>query len=465
MIRSTVRGVACASALSCALGLIVGERRAFAHAQGTVFSSPVDGDGAALFWNPAAMAASTTSRVDLVGNLSIPQSSYQRTGIDGAQGGRPFPKVSLVGIRPEPTLGLIVDKLWHQRLRIGVTVTVPTAAGAAWPASVVDTNGQTVLGPTRYHVTEAQIFHAYTMLGASIALHRTFSIGASVNIVLSRLDVMKDVDLANQAPIRDALPCAKNPLGCENPALSAPLHLAGTGISVGGSVGALWQPIKQLRIGAGYVSQVKVNVGLTLSIDAQKLSDFARQFLPQFQTLAVNGTGTAQVTVPQRFHFAIAGDVHPRIELMAMVRWVNYSATEIISGGIRQKSSTLVPDSLDIPSVKNDEWMVTARIVGRVRDRWKLGFSIEYVTKTVPDAYMTPSNLDFDVVSLNCGANVRVWKKLYLGASLSQSLIVPRTITKSVFSNESPEPYGLPNPAGSYTANSEKIGIDVSAMF
>src|SRR5689334_12711681 len=93
-----VLGVVCAA-------LALGERDAAAHAQGTIFSSPVDGDGLALFWNPAAMAASPSSRVDLVGNVSVPQSSYQRFGTDTGQTMRPFPKVSLVSIRPEPALG------------------------------------------------------------------------------------------------------------------------------------------------------------------------------------------------------------------------------------------------------------------------------------------------------------------------------------------------------------------------
>jgi long-subunit fatty acid transport protein len=302
-------------------------------------------------------------------------------------------------------------------------------------------------------------------LGASIALHPTFAIGASANIIISRIDVYKDLDLANQTAITMLAPCSQNPLGCENPALSTQLHIAGTGVSGGAAVGAMWQPIRQLRFGASYFSPVKVNVGVVVSVDAQKLSDFARQFVPGFLTLAVNGGGTATLTVPQRVHFAVAVDVHPRVELMAMMRWTNFSATEIIDAYITSRSSTIVPEELHVPAVKNDEWMVTARVVGRVRERWKLGLSIEYATKTVPDAYMTPSNLDFDAIAFNAGANVRIWRELYLGMSFSQTAVIPRTVTKSTFANDNIAPYNLPDPSGSYVGNSEKLGLDLTAKF
>jgi long-subunit fatty acid transport protein len=457
-----LRGVA---ALACALALAGAARRSEGHAQGTIFSSPVDGDGLAVFWNPAAMAASTTSRIDLVGNISIPQSSYQRDGIDTAQTGRPFPRVSLVSVRPEPAAGLVIDKLWHKRLRIGIAFTVPSAAGAAWPETVTDTNGQQVLGPTRYHVTDAQIFTALAQLGASIALHPTFAIGASVNVAFSSINVDKHIDLANQPGIRELLPCGVNPIGCESAGLSTPLNLSGKGVSAGGSVGIMWQPIPRLRFGVAYLSPIKVPLALTLTIDAQKLNDFIKQFLPGFSSLVVNGAGSADMTLPQRVHFAVAVDVHPRVELMLWARWVNNSATEIIAGGLTNRSSTLVPDSLRIASVKNDEWTVALRVLGRIRERWKLAASLEYVTRTVPEAYMTPSNLDFDSIALNLGAQVRAWRRLYVGLSFSQFFVFPRRVDSSAFSNDSPEPYNLPNPAGDFTANSERVGIDIAAAF
>ncbi len=447
------------------IGLVVlPTHRATAHPTGTVFSSPVDGDAAAILWNPAAMILSPRSRVDIIGNLSIPQATYQRSGVDAQQTGRPYPSVSLTSVRPEPVVGVIIDRLWRSRMRLGFTVTVPYAGGAVWPAKL-DDRGQEILGPTRYHITNGQVFHVFAQLGASIAVHPKFAIGASVNVVLSHLRAEKDIDLANQGAIRGTLPCDRNPIGCENPTASTPLKLSGTGASAGASIGFLWRPHPMVRIGAGYISPTKVPIAATLSIDPSKLEGFARQFLPGFNTLAVNGSGSATITVPQRVHVAIAVDVHPRIELMAQLRWINFSQAEIIDGALTTRTSSLVPDALQIPGVKNDEWGGILRIIGRIKERTRLAFSLAYTTASVPDAFLTPNNLDFDTITLNLAANFRVSQRLFVGASFSQGVLLPRTITRSAFSNASAEPFNLADPSGRYTANSERLGLDLSAVF
>src|SRR5262249_21599883 len=154
-------------------------------------------------------------------------------------------------------------------------IAVPRLAGAAWPERVND-NGQNVLGPTRYYVTSAQIIYAYLQLGASIALHPTFAIGASVNVLFNYDDIHQDLDLANQGATRAMLPCAKTPLGCETPSLSMPARVVASGVSAGASVGFMWQPIKELRIGGAYLSPVRLDLGAHLDIDTSQLDKFAK---------------------------------------------------------------------------------------------------------------------------------------------------------------------------------------------
>lgn len=435
-----------------------------AHSNGTVFSSPVDGDSTALYWNPAAMALSTTSRVDLVANFEVLEASYQRFGTDTAQTHRPFPKVSLVSVRPEPDLGVVLDKLWHQRLRIGFNFTVPAAAGAAWPR-IVTQGGERVLGPTRYHVTDALIFTVYATLGASLVVHSTLSLGLAVNVAIERVDVHKDVDFANQPALRDNLACTANVTGCESPALSSPIHLAGTGVSAGASVGLLWAPLPQLHIGAAYTSPAKVPLRLDVSVDPAALAAFAQRFLPGYTPIALDGSGHTTVTVPQRAQVAIAGDVNPAVELMAMLQWVNNSATEVVSGVITTRSSTLLPAALSIPNVRNDTFLFIARIVGRFRDRGRVGLSFEYTNKGVPSGYMTPSNLDFDSLVINLGGRLRIGDSVWLGASYSETIAFTRTVTASAYGNSAPVPYNLPDPSGRYTGAGQRVGLDLAKTF
>jgi len=445
--------------------LALGSSLARAHGNGTLFSGPVDGDGAALFWNPAAMARSSTSRFDLVLYFTVPQASYQRRGLDFAQGGRPFPRAALSGVVPEPHIGLILAQAWRKRLRIGIDVAVPRLAGAGWPETLPD-GAQTVLGPTRYYVTSAQIIYAYLQAGASLALHRTFAIGASVNVLFNHVDIRQHLDLGNQAPLRDGLPCSQSPFGCENPALSSPVHVVGRGVSAGASVGVLWQPVPRLRIGLSYHSPVKIDIHARLTTDTKKLEDFVRQFLPSYGSLAINGTGVAHVLLPQRVHFAISGDVHPRVELMAMLRWINHRASkDVLYAEVATRESTLLPATQELPSIKDDEWLVALRVTGRVRERWKLGFGIEYINKIVADTYVTPSSVDFDTITLTLAAQVRAWRSVYLGAMLAQVVLVPRTIDASSYSNDAPQPYNKPDPGGQYSANAERFGLDLAYLF
>jgi long-subunit fatty acid transport protein len=410
------------------------------------------------------MAGAKESRFDAVGDAQIPQATYQRYGNDSQQGGRPFPKVSLAEVAPAPTVGVIIDKLWPKRLRIGLGVTVPYTSGAAWPRMVND-HGTEVLGPTRYSVTDATLFTLYAQLGASIAVHRTLAIGVAATLVVDYLNVRQDTDLANQTALTNYVPCAQNPLGCENPSLSAPTHLTASGASGGASVGIYWRPIDRLRIGVAYLSPATVHMKATVSVDATKLNAFVQQFYPGFTPLNINGSGSATQKAPQQVHAGIAFDVTPRVELMAMMRWVNYSAAEIITASLAQRSSSLLPTSISSPAVTNDQFMVAARVVGRVFEKWKLAFGLAYTTASTPNAYTTPSNVDFNTIALNFGANVRLTRHFALGASFSQFVVIPRTITSSAYGNTSPAPYNNPDPSGHYTANSELVGVDLTAFF
>jgi long-subunit fatty acid transport protein len=395
--------------------------------------------------------------------VQIVGATYTRDGID-RQTGEPFVPVSVVAPRPEPVFGIVFVPQ-RSRWRFGLTSLVPNAVGAAWPETITLPDGQTILGPTRYHVTDSRIFHVMTQLGASYRIGPTLAIGASVHGVVTSVYVHKHVDLLNQSPIRDTLPCATNPLGCEDPDLSAPVTITGGGFSAGGSLGILWMPTPNVRIGAGYLSATNVPVNITTQIDTTKIEDFARQFFPGYQALDVNGSGHATMVVPQRFHVAAAVDVSPAFELAAELRWINYAATETVTGILTTRNSTLLPDALTIATPNNNEWSITVRVVDRISPTAKLGASFNYVTSTVPDAYDAPSNLDFQQYVFKIGGQLAVTPRLTLGATLSHSYLPSRTITASAWDDAAPEPYNYPAGTGSYHGFSERVGVDISYGF
>ena len=454
---------AVSSSLAILLLLLVVCAHTQAHPVGTVFSGPTDGDGASLYWNPAAMARVSRGQVDLVANLSILQVGYRRSGID-TQTGAPFPDVGAVAPRLEPLAGVVVDRLLPRRLRLGLTFSVPAALGSAWPETV-EVAGQRVLGPTRYYATQGSGFFFYTQVGASVRLHRVISFGLALNVVTARLESNKHLDLLNQGAVRDLLPCTQTPAGCENPAFSARLSIAGTGVGVGGTFGLLIEPVDWLRLGIAYQTPVGLSIRGTAEVDTAKLEALVRDYLPGFGSLGLQGSGVFRVTVPQRVHAAIAFDLGRAVELTCGLRWIQYSASELTTGQITQKGSTLLPDTIVIAQIRSDELTSFVRVAWRIGERWRLGLLVEYTPPTFADELTSPAGVDFHTLVFNLGLRVRLRPWVTLGGTLAQYATVPRTIKRSTFDNTSPTPFNLPDPSGAYRGNAERFGLDLSFSY
>jgi long-subunit fatty acid transport protein len=435
-----------------------------ANPVGTVFSGPTDGDGASIFWNPAAMSLLEKSDLQIVANLFLAQASYQRDGIDSQTGGA-FPRVSLLAPRPEPVIALVIDKLWHRHLRLGLALSIPSVDGAAWPETVTLADGTTILGPTRYHVTNATLANIYGQIGASVRLHRVISLGFALNLVGTYLSSSKHLDLLNQEPLRSMVPCASNPFGCENPMFSAPTEVHGSGFSVGASFGVLVEPVPRLRIGLSYQTPVKMSVNATIAVDTSKLEAFARQYFPSLMPLAVNGNATIAITIPQRVHAAVAVDVHPKVELQAGFHWINAKAANLYVGVLTQKTSTLLPDTVPSAFVRSDQLNFNFRTLYRISPRWKAAVQLLYEPAAVPDDFLAPNNVDFSALTITLGGHVLVWKTLGIGATFSQVVAFSRDAATTSFGNDRAVPFNLPDPSGHYDANAERVGLDLDYLF
>ncbi len=443
-----------------------------ANPVGSVFSGPTDGDGASLYWNPAAMSLVAGTNLYLTGNLVLVRASYQRSGTDGQTGGA-FPESSFLSAKPEPVLAAITDKV-HPRLRIGLAATLPIVLGSGWPEKQ-RVNGKEILGPTRYYATSSQFVNLFIHLAVSFKINEYLSIGAGPNLVITQLAQDQHADLANEEPLRSMLinmgiqPCSALP--CENPLFSANTNIKGLGFSGGGNVGILLTPTPRLRIGIGYHTPVKVNIPATISIDGSKLEALARQYFPGFTTLGLNAKGEISLTIPMQLHGALAFDITPGFELMAGMQWIDMSEASVFAGAITQKGSQLLPDRKDGILVRSDQFTYFARAMYRVRskflfsDNWRFGLRAEFLPNTSPSNFASPQDIDFDKIDISAGFDVRIGRGLRLGGTYSHVFAIGRTISASSFRNENPSPFNKPDPSGSYRAIADRIGFTLDYTF
>jgi long-subunit fatty acid transport protein len=454
---------------SLLLGLVLTPAAAHANANGTVFSGPTDGDGASLYFNPAALDLISGTQLYLSAAAVVVGAGYQRLGPDPTYGNPSFAPVSLVALKPE-VIPAVVTSALHPRLRLALGLTAPIVSGAGWPETV-QYGGKTILGPTRYYAASAQLINFFIHAQASFRFNRYLAVGAGPHLVVTTFFLQQDVDLGNQAAIRQALafggtpPKACSVIACELALGSAPARIQGTGVGVGGVAGVLFTPLERLRIGATYVSPSKVGVPTTVRIDSGKLDSFVRQYLPSFTTLGLNASGTTDMVVPQQVHAAVAFDVVPAWEVMAALTWINSSVTSAIDVNLTQRGSTLLPAHKVSSFPHDDQFIYVARVQYRHQQRWRLGFRIDYSPPTVPEIWATPSNVDFHRLELSLGGEIRLGGRHVLGATFSHFVLLPRTIMTSAYANDRPDPYNKPDPAGRYTAFAERLGLNYSVTF
>jgi long-chain fatty acid transport protein len=437
-----------------------------AHAKqtvGTAFSSPVDGDGAALYWNPAALSLIEGSQFYGQLNPAILYTSYARSGIDN-QTNAPFQPVSFNALKPEGVVAFTLDRI-HPRLRLGLGVSFPLVLGARWPDTVVTPQGQSVLGPTRYYTTYANLINVFVHLAASFKINKYLAIGGGPNLVITLVDQTQHIDFANQPPLTTAIKgnCTTINL-CESATLSTPAKVSAKGFGAGATVGILFTPWDWMRIGASYISPVKQNLPASLTLDTSKIEAFVQQYLPGFKPLGLNGNGSASLTIPQSVQAAVAVNVSPRVELMGGFQWYNFAALSLIDIRITTKASNLLPDSQLSAVIRKDQFNVFGRLAVQVHERWKLALRLEYINNTVPSDFTAPNVVDWDRIDIGVYAQLKTGRHtLVLG--YSHVFGITNTVTASSFGNDRPPPYNLPNPAGTYTFQEVRPSMSYAFTF
>ncbi|HTM21467.1 MAG TPA: outer membrane protein transport protein, partial [Kofleriaceae bacterium] len=423
-----------------------------AQGVGTTMSGPTDGDGAAAFWNPAAMARGADTQVELGTGLSFIRVDYQPMTGDGSHTFVP---------KPEPTVGVATD-LGSRRWRAGITVGVPQIDGATWARD--DGAGDI----TRWYATEARAYNVDITPAVAFAPRPWVAFGAGIDIVRSRIECQMDKDMGKQLNLTAGSPYPDSPFPYADPDLAAPLQLEATGWSVGAVAGVLLRPHDRVTFGASVHAPTTARDHGDVHVTyPEAMQSFLDEAAPAAELPPLEGKIAVDSTQPLMAFAALAVEPADRWELRADYRYLDRSASSNLHFDVQEATSEDVRDTLvargyhDRHSLglRASHAFLEGRGLGALRARWE--------PNSIPESTLAPNNLDFDKVEL--GAALRFWisRRAAVLGQYSHYLLRGRTVDQSLhqpLAERELDAFNHPSPTGDYSAAADYVAFVLSVV-
>ncbi|MBT8494167.1 MAG: outer membrane protein transport protein [Deltaproteobacteria bacterium] len=420
---------------------------------GNYFSSPVDGDGAAPFWNPAAMTFATGLRSDLSLALGYLRINYDNPETQGRS------RTSLVA--PQPFIGVVTD-LGTEKWRLGISTGVPYVVGARWQAD--EPEGQI----TRYYANFAYLMHAVATPAVAYQINDTFRVGAGINIAYSRLRAEYDKDFASVLNGSLGVGFDSGPFKAGDPLLAAPVSLRSAGVGVGGVLGLA---IESGRIRFGASLHTPINTQATGDVDAsypEEMRQFVQSAAPAAELPELSGNVQMKLAVPLAAFSALSVQLSPRWDAAVDYRFANNASGTSFDVLISDATS---PDIQDTEVVKGTRNRHSAGL--RLRRTFANGRGVglgraRYENNTVTEITTTPNNADFHKLELGAGVAWQLSKRTLLMGQFNHYLIFDREVRTSLHQPttvRSLEPFNHPTPTGKYSAGANSLTVSLGFSY
>lgn len=423
-----------------------------AHAQnvGTALSGATTADGAAPYYNPAAMSLGQ-SHVQLDLGAAFARLEYAPDNGLAASSAKP--------IRPFVTLGGFTHAL-HDDVRLGLTVTIPQATGGTW--EVEDGAGDI----TRYYLKDATVFHLSTVPALSWAPIEQFSMGIGAQLTYGSVDSTLDKDFGAQLNQTAMSTVIDSPFPYGDPRFAAPIELESSGFGAGAIVGVLARPVPQLAIGLSVHTPVRINTSGRLEVEyPDSLRAAVADILPSAELPDLNGSYEADLDLPWMVNVGLSVWPVENLEIAALYRWENTSSQPFWNVRIIEATSPNIVDTARLQAY-DDRHFVQLRIAYQpIFHVWAALF-VSFQTNTVPDLTLSPNNIDFDRIEVGFAARIRVTEHFGFIVQVAQLILPSRTIDTSLHrpvTEPSLANYNHPSPTGEYSgrATSVRVGFFV----
>lgn len=437
--------------LVVSLTLLLASATAHAQSMGTAFSGPTSADGAAAYYNPAAMGAGDESTVELDVGLSAVQLQYDPA--DGSAGSSQTP------IGPLLSLGGYTNAL-HPDWRLGMSVGISRAMGGYWNRD----DGAADI--TRYYMVSGQVFHIQATPGVSWTPIEWLTVGLGANLAYGSMSSELDKDFGSQLNQTAGSSSFDSPFPYASPALAAPVSITGDGFGVGAIGGVLVQPIEELSFGLSVHSPVLVAGSGSLSVDyPDSLRTIVEDTVPGTQLPALDGDIDVALDVPMLVLFGVTARPHEAVELSAYYQFEHASTQPNFNLIVTEATSDLLTNQAR-PQAYVDRHRVFFRASFFPVEELQLAVHAAYQSNTVPDETMAPNNLDFDRIEVGGAARWQVVPEFSVLLQYSHIALVDREISTSLHrpvSQPSLAAYNHPSANGRYSgaANTVRLGVAI----
>lgn len=399
--------------------------------------------------------------------------TYQRFGTDPDTGDRYgrqreflHGEVPYLAIRSDVFRGKSSSKAESGNLGLGFSLSVPFSSGADYSAG---SNG-------RYHVIDATTYSVY--LAPSVALRpiAPLRVGVAPVLAISRLSVVRHVDLA---------PSLRELLGEPGPDPETGL-LEGefrvkdaTGVAPTYQIGAVWDFVPgRGTMGFSYTGGTLITLSgtsyFTPSLDFNVTSKADFQYTQYLPPIANGG---------------VRWRVSPDLAASFEGQWVGYSASR--KAVSRIENSKIQSDQADLQSLLDFLGINEGQLVTGILDKeqatergwqnsWNAVAGADYYLERVrvhveggyfnhatPDRYISTANLDFDNYTIGVGVEAQVLKRMQVALNVNQFFNSGRRPRSSAYDPAKPSKSGLafPSGAGDYTASATRINLTTHVQF
>lgn len=410
---------------------------------GGAFAGPTSATGAALYWNPAALAARPAQGALLLEVTGLAfGASYQR-GPANAADTAAYDPASFWGLSPDPSFALSY-RLPFLDLHVVGGGFSPMAAGVDWPEG----------GAQQYHSTTSWILSYTLAAGLMYAPSDRFGLAALAGPVYYKARVQNAIDFGAFANAQ--LPPGAGVFALEDPSMAGQVEINSQGFGAAFILGAFVRPLRALQLGVGFV----MPQDFTLHGDVELTSPAAlANALPELQ-FAPQGKLEMYYPMPWSLNAEAALTLGKTL-VAATWRYVRRQRQPYLLGRIYEAEPDFIEGRQVSIKDSHNEWMVGLRVGQAVSPELELLARVDYDTRYVPDEVLSPVNLDFETVELSAAARYKLGKSASVTLTYGYVHVFPIVVSNSLFNPRAPSDTGLSAPSanGAYVGFAHKLTL------